>query len=71
MNDTDRLNAIQKELLILHPPAPTGDEFDGLWVICDYTLPSLADCLSRDKSLRRAIDMALGWLSKHDAGVKP
>lgn len=63
MNDTDRLNMIEMELLIVHPPAPTGDKFDGLWVICDYTLPQLADCLCMDKDLRKAIDGAtkLGW----------
>lgn len=59
--DKMRLDAIENELLIIHPPAPSGDEFDGLWVICDYTLPKLADYLSRDKNLRRAIDGALGW----------
>lgn len=58
MNDKDRIDLIQKELLIVHPPAPTGDEFDGLWVICDYTLPNLADYISRDKDLRVALD----WL---------
>ena len=60
MNDTDRLNLIQMELLIIHPPAPTGDKFDGLWVVCDYTLPALADCLSKHKDLRTAIDGAVG-----------
>lgn len=60
MNDKDRIDLIEKELLIIHPPAPTGDSFDGLWVICDYTLPQLADYLSRDKDLRRAIDGAVG-----------
>lgn len=63
MNDKDRLDAIQQDLLILHPPAPTGDEFDGLWVICDYTLPSLADYLSKHKDLRKAIDGA-AWYHK-------
>jgi len=57
--DKMRLDAIESELLVIHPPAPTGDEFDGLWVICDYTLPALADYLSRDKNLRRAIDGAV------------
>jgi len=60
MNDTDRLNAIEMELLIIHPPAPTGDKFDGLWVVCDYTLPQLADYLHMDKDLRKAIDGATG-----------
>ena len=60
LNDTDRINLIQMELLIIHPPAPCGDEFDGLWVICDYTLPRYSDYLSRDKDLRKAIDMAVG-----------
>ena len=59
MNDTDRLNLIEKELLIIHTPTPTGDKFDGLWVICDYTLPRLADYISRDKDLRTAIDWLL------------
>lgn len=60
MTDKDRLDAIQNELLIIHPPAPTDDKFDGLWVVCDYTLPNLADYLSRDKDLRKAIDGAVG-----------
>jgi len=59
MNDTERLNIIEMELLIIHPPAPTGDKFDGLWVVCDYTLPQLADCISSDKDLRKAIDGAV------------
>ena len=59
MNDKTRLDLIQNELLIIHPPAPTGDEFDGLWVICDYTLPQLADYISRDKDLRTALDWLL------------
>lgn len=59
MNDTDRLNLIQNELLIIHPPAPTGDSFDGLWVICDYTLPQLADYIARGRDLRTAIDRVL------------
>jgi len=57
--DKMRLDAIESELLVIHPPAPTGDEFDGLWVVCDYTLPKLADYLSRDKNLRVAIDGAV------------
>jgi len=61
MTDKDRLDAIQNELLILHPPAPTGDKFDGLWVVCDYALPNLADYLSMDKDLRKAIDGAM-WM---------
>lgn len=60
LNDTDRLDLIQSELLIIHPPAPCGDEFDGLWVICDYTLPRYSDYISRDKDLRKAIDGAVG-----------
>ena len=61
MNDTDRLNLIENELLILHPPAPSGDEFDSKWVICDYTLPRKKDWISRDKDLRTAIDWLLIW----------
>jgi len=59
VNDKTRLDLIQSELLIIHPPAPTGDSFDGLWVICDYTLPQLADYISRDKDLRTALDWLL------------
>jgi len=65
--DKLRLDAIEDELLIIHPPAPSDDAFDGLWVICDYTLPSQTNFLSRHKNLRRAIDMALGW---HDDGKR-
>ena len=60
MTDKDRLDAIQNELLIIHPLVPTDDKFDGLWVVCDYTLPNLADYLSRDKDLRKAIDGSTG-----------
>lgn len=59
MTDKDRIDLIQQELLILHPPAPSDDEFDGLWVICDYTLPRKEDWISRDKDLRTAIDWLL------------
>jgi len=57
--DKLRLDAIENELLIIYPPAPTGDSFDGLWVICDYTLPDMADYLSRDRNLRKALDGAM------------
>jgi len=60
--DKLRLDAIESELLIIYPPAPTDDEFDGLWVICDYTLPDMADCLAKDKNLRKALDGAVGYL---------
>lgn len=53
------MDLIEKELLILHPPAPRPDELDGLWVVCDYTLPNLADYLAAHKSLRKAIDYAV------------
>jgi len=59
MNDKDRIDLIEHELLIIHPPAPSDDEFDGLRVICDYTLPRKEDCISKDKDLRTAIDWLL------------
>ena len=56
--DGERLDLVIKHMLILHPPVPTADEFDEMWVICDYTLPNYVDCLSKDKDLRQAIDKA-------------
>lgn len=57
--DGKRLDLIVEHLLIIHPPDPSDDEFDCLWVVCAYELPNKVDCLSKDDDLRQAIDKAM------------
>lgn len=56
--DGKRLDLIAEHLLIIHPPEPSEDEFDGLWVVCAYELPNKVDCLSKGEVLCQAIDSA-------------
>lgn len=58
--DGKRLDLIEKHLLVIHTPAPSGDEFDGLWVVCAYELPNKVDCLSKGGSLRYVLDKVMG-----------
>ncbi len=57
--DGKRLDLIAENLLIIHPPAPTEDEYHDLWVVCAYELPRKEDCLSAATDLRQAIDKAM------------